>query len=161
MKYFLISENLPAEMRRALSAYGEPIPLPAWRALPFPICAHPDMLAAKIGRCLLIHEEYREGRAILERLEIPYLLSLASVGRDYPRDIRLNCLATEKFFLSNEKYISREALALADEQGLRRIHVKQGDVMSRCIYISLMENGVKWSLDRSTQAVIRTISMQD
>ena len=133
-------------MRRALSAYGEPIPLPAWRALPFPICAHPDMLAAKIGRCLLIHEEYREGRAILERLEIPYLLSLASVGRDYPRDIRLNCLATEKFFLSNEKYISREALALADEQGLRRIHVKQGYAKCSCACaknaVATMDRGI-------------------
>ena len=44
---------------------------------------------------------------------------------------------------------------LANPGETQRIHVKQGDVMSRCIYISLMENGVKWNLNRSTQAVIR------
>ena len=76
MKYFLINENLPTEMYMALSAYGEVIPLPAWGALPFPVCAHPDMLVAKIGRSLLIHEEYREGRELLDRIGIPYLLSI-------------------------------------------------------------------------------------
>ena len=146
MKYFLINENLPTEMRRALSAYGEPIPLPSWQALKHPVCAHPDMLIAKIGRCLLVHKEYREGRALLERWGIPYLLSYASVGEDYPQDIRLNCFSTEKYFLSNEKYISREALALAEEQGLRRIHVKQGYAKCSCAHtkhaIATMDRGI-------------------
>ncbi len=146
MKYFLIHKNLPAEMRAALSAYGEPIPLPAWHALKFPVCAHPDMLVAKIGRFLLIHEEYREGRALLERLGVPYRLSHTPVGGDYPQDIRLNCLAAETYFLSNEKYISREALALADEQGLRRIHVKQGYAKCSCAHaknaVATMDRGI-------------------
>ena len=120
-------------MRAALSEYGKTVPLPSWHALPTPVCAHPDMLAAKIGRSLLIHEDYREGRAVLDRIGIPYLLSSAPVGKEYPEDIRLNCLAAESFFLSNEKYISREALALAHEQGLRRIHVKQGYAKCSCV----------------------------
>ena len=134
MKYFLVNENLPAEMQRALSAYGEPIPLPAWRTLPFPVRTHPDMLAAKIGRCLLVHEAYREGRALLDLIGVPYSLSSASVGEKYPQDIRLNCLAADTFFLSNEKYVSSEALTLADQQGLRRIHVKQGYAKCSCAY---------------------------
>jgi hypothetical protein len=68
----------------------------------------------------------------LERLRIPYLLSHASVGAKYPEDVRLNCLATREIFLSNERYISREALALADRAGLRRIHVKQGYAKCSC-----------------------------
>lgn len=36
-----------------------------------------------------------------------------------------------------------------------RIHVKQGDVMSRCIYINLLENGEAWKVNRTVQAVIR------
>lgn len=119
-------------MREALSEYGKTIPLPSFYALPTPVCAHPDMLAAKIGRSLLVHEDYREGRAVLDRIGIPYLLSRAPVGKEYPEDIRLNCLAADTFFLSNEKYISREALALADEQCLRRIHVKQGYAKCSC-----------------------------
>ena len=36
-----------------------------------------------------------------------------------------------------------------------RIHVKQGDVMSRCVYINLLENGEAWQVNRTAQAVIR------
>ena len=133
-------------MRAALSEYGKLIPLPSWNALPTPVCAHPDMLAAKIGRSLLIHAEYLEGRAVLDRIGIPYLLSFAPVGKEYPKDIRLNCLAANTFFLSNEKYISREALALADGQGLRRIHVKQGYAKCSCACagnaIATMDRGI-------------------
>ena len=158
MKYFLINENLPAETRRALSAYGEPIPLPAWRALPFPVCAHPDMLTAKIGRSLLIHEEYREGRAVLERIGIPYLLSRAPVGERYPEDIRLNCLAAQTFFISNEKYISREALMLADREGLIRIHVKQGYAKCSCACagnaIATMDSGIAKAVRRAGRSVL-------
>lgn len=133
-------------MRTALSEYGTPISLPSWNALPTPVCAHPDMLTAKIGRSLLIHAEYLKGRAVLDRIGIPYLLSSAPVGKAYPEDIRLNCLAADTFFLSNEKYISREALALADEQGLRRIHVKQGYAKCSCACagnaIATMDRGI-------------------
>ena len=133
-------------MRAALSVYGEPVPLPAWSALPFPVCAHPDMLIAKIERSLLIHEEYRAGRAILDRIGIPYLLSRAPVGEKYPEDVRLNCLDTGKFFLSNGKYASADALALADRVGLRRIHVKQGYAKCSCLCanhtIATMDRGI-------------------
>ncbi len=134
MKYFLINANLPLEIRTAMSAYGKPVALPPWNALAYPVCSHPDMLVAKIGNELLIHEGYREGRALLDRLGIPYALSHASVGATYPDDVRLNCLATESVFLSNEKYISHEALALADRLGLRRIRVKQGYAKCSCAY---------------------------
>ena len=146
MKYFLINQNLPVDIHRALSVYGQPIPLPPFSALKHPVCTHPDMLAAKIGRSLLVHADYLEGRAVLDRIGIPYLLSHAPVGKEYPEDIRLNCLAAEKVFLSNEKYISREALALAEEQGLRRIHVKQGYAKCSCACagnaIATMDRGI-------------------
>ncbi|MBR6744829.1 MAG: hypothetical protein IKM00_06410 [Clostridia bacterium] len=146
MKYFLINENLPFPMRDAISEYGKTVPLPPWRALKPPVCAHPDMLIAKIGGSLLIHEAYREGRSLLDRLGIPYALSRAPVGENYPEDIRLNCLATEGAFLSNEKYVSREALALADEWGLRRVHVRQGYAKCACACvgnaIATMDRGI-------------------
>ena len=37
----------------------------------------------------------------------------------------------------------------------QRIHIKQGDVKSRRIDISLLENGKDWSIGASTTAVIR------
>ena len=134
------------EIHEALSAYGNVVSLPSWNALENPVCAHPDMLMAKIGRSLLVHEEYREGRFLLERLGIPYAISYAKVGTNYPEDIRLNCLATETAFLSNEKYISREALALADTQKLQRIHVRQGYTKCSCVCaqnaIATMDRGI-------------------
>ena len=36
-----------------------------------------------------------------------------------------------------------------------RIHVKQGDINSRCIDISLLENGEVWKIGKDTTAVIR------
>ena len=134
MKYFLINTNLPSEIRAAMSAYGETVALPPWNAFEYPVCTHPDMLVAKIGNGLLIHEGYREGRMLLDRLGIPYSTSRTPVGANYPEDIRLNCLATDSVFLSNEKYISREALALAESVGLRRIHVRQGYAKCSCAY---------------------------
>ena len=151
MKYFLINSKLPAEMRMAMSAYGEPIALPPWRVLEEPVCAHPDMLVAKIGRLLLIHEEYHEGRALLDRLGIPYVLSYATVGAKYPEDIRLNCLATETVLLSNEKCMSREALALADRLDLQRIHVKQGYAKCSC---ACAQNAIA-TMDRGIASAVR------
>ena len=160
MKYFLININLPSEIRDAVSAYGETVALPPWNALEYPVCAHPDMLVARIGNELLIHEGYREGRALLDRLGIPYSLSYAPVGANYPEDIRLNCLATESFFLSNEKYISHEALALAESIGLRRIHVKQGYAKCSCAYagggLATADRGIAKTISDSDVLLLET-----
>ena len=158
MKYFLINEHLPTQVRTALSEYGKPISLPSWNALPTPVCAHPDMLTAKIGRSFLIHAEYFEGRAVLDRIGIPYLLSSVPVGKEYPEDIRLNCLAADTFFVSNEKYVSREALALAELRGLKRIHVKQGYAKCSCVCaqnaIATMDRGIAKSASEKGIAVL-------
>lgn len=37
----------------------------------------------------------------------------------------------------------------------QRIYVKQGDVLSRNVYINLLENGEAWSVSRTAAAVIR------
>ena len=133
-------------MRDVMSDYGKIVELPPFRVLEEPVCFHPDMLIAKIGNELLIHEDYREGRALLEGFGIPYLLSHAPVSAEYPEDIRLNALATDNVFLSNEKYISREALMLADRKGLRRIHVRQGYAKCSCVCagnaIATMDRGI-------------------
>lgn len=146
MKYFLVNANLPSDMRDAMAAYGKIVALPPWHVLEEPVCSHPDMLIAKIGNALLIHEDYRDGRMLLDGLGIPYLLSRAPVSGVYPEDVRLNALATEQIFLSNEKHISREALALADQKGLRRIHVRQGYAKCSCVCagnaIATMDRGI-------------------
>ena len=158
MKCFLINEKLPSDLRAALSAYGEPIALPPFPALQDPVCRHPDMLVAKIERILLVHAAYYEGRAVLDRMGIPYEVSYAPVGALYPQDIRLNCLAADTFFLSNEKHVSREALALAELRGLKRIHVSQGYAKCSCACaqnaIATMDRGIAKAVRRAGEEAL-------
>ena len=46
-------------------------------------------------------------------------------------------------------------MELAEPGPVQRITAKQGDVMSRSIYIKLLAHGESFSVDRTTQAVIR------
>ena len=119
-------------MIRNLSFFGECIPLPVFEKLPFPVCAHPDMLMAKIGNKLLIHEEYREGQALLSSLGIPFSVSHTPVSDKYPGDIRLNCFCFGDFFISNEKYVSEQALQIATESGFLPVSVPQGYAKCSC-----------------------------
>ena len=132
MKYFLIHKDLPAEIRSNLSFFGECVPLPSFEKLPVPVCSHPDMLIAQIGGKLLVHEEYRQGAELLDSLEIPFLLSHTPVSEKYPWDIRLNCFCLGDRFVSNEKYVSREALRIARDSGLRSVSVAQGYAKCSC-----------------------------
>lgn len=132
MKYFLIHKDLPEEIQNRLSFFGECVPLPPFEKLPVPVCSHPDMLIAKIGGKLLIHAEYRQGRELLSSLGIPFLLSYTPVSAKYPDDIRLNCFCLENRFVSNEKYVSREALQIAKSSGFRSVSVSQGYAKCSC-----------------------------
>ena len=126
MRYLLIHHALPAEMQRSLSAYGTCIPLPPFEKLPFPVSAHPDMLVAKIGGTLIIHEEYAEGRRLLESLDIAHEISHTPVEKSYPHDVVLNCFAAGGCLFANEKAVSEDVLRMAETQGLRPVSVKQG-----------------------------------
>lgn len=132
MKYFFIHKDLPEDIRRNLSFFGECVPLPAFEKLPFPVCAHPDMLIASIGGKLLIHGEYREGRSLLSSLGIPFTISQTPVSEKYPEDVRLNCFCFGNYFVSNEKYVSKEALVLAKQFGFRSVFVAQGYAKCSC-----------------------------
>ena len=130
MKYFFVHKDLPKEMQARLSFFGACIPLPAFDKLPFPVCSHPDMLISEIGGKLWIHAEYFEGQALLSSLGIPFMLSHTPVSSVYPEDVRLNCFHMGEIFVSNEKYVSAEALRFAKISGLRTVSVAQG--YSKC-----------------------------
>ena len=44
---------------------------------------------------------------------------------------------------------------LANPGETPRIQVKQGDVLSRCVYLNLLANGAEWMLDRTATAAVR------
>ena len=132
MKYFFIHKNLPEEIKSHLSFFGECVPLPVFEKLPTPVCMHPDMLIAEVGGKLLIHGEYEEGQSLLRSLGIPFSVSHTPVSEKYPQDIRLNCFCVGNLFVSNEKYVSREALRMAEESGFRSVSVSQGYAKCSC-----------------------------
>ena len=151
MKYFLIHKNLPDPIKRNLSFFGECVPLPAFEKLPVPVCMHPDMLIAEVGGRLLIHEEYREGQSLLRALGIPFLLSYSAVSEKYPQDIRLNCFCVGNIFVSNEKYVSGDALQVAKKSGFRSVSVAQGYAKCSC---AVAGNAVA-TADRGIAKVLR------
>jgi len=151
MKYFLIHKDLPEEIRHNLSFFGECVPLPAFEKLPFAVCSHPDMLIAQIGGKLLIHEEYRQGRELLTLLGMPFVLSHTPVSAKYPEDIRLNCFCLDNRFISNEKYVSQDALRIAKEFGFRSVSVPQGYAKCSC---AVAGNAVA-TADRGIEKILR------
>lgn len=153
MRYIFVHHDLPRKMKDALSVYGQCIPLPPFERLPLPVSAHPDMLMVNIGGKLLIHEEYREGQALLRSLGIPYSLSHTPVEKEYPNDVRLNCFAVGPCFFANPKAVSADALRLAEEKGLRLVPVKQG--YAKCA--SAVAGGVIATADQS----IRKAAMRE
>ena len=126
MRCFFINENLPRPMEAALSAYGRCVRLPAFSALPEPVCRHPDMLMARIGGHLLLHRAYAAGRAVLDALGVPYTLSDAEVGADYPRDAVLNVCTAGRCLFAAPQAVSQTVLDAAAHEGFRFVPVKQG-----------------------------------
>ncbi len=126
MRYFLINERTPFEIRDSLSAYGKCIPLPCLDSLPFPVCYHPDMLMAEIFGRIFVHREFRKGQEILEHLGVPFCVSEKEVGAVYPGDVALNCFSVGDFLFAKENAVSGEVLTWARKNGKNVISVKQG-----------------------------------
>ena len=154
MRYFFINEHLPADIRTALSVYGECIPLPPFSALPAPVSAHPDMLIANIGGTLIVHNEYQAGQKILLALGIPFVLSHMTVENVYPNDVRLNCFTVGKSLFSG-KSISEEAIVLAKEKKLRTVFVRQG--YTKCA--AAIAGGVIATADKSIAKAAKNASI--
>ncbi len=126
MPYYLINEQTPADILTALSRFGVCIPLPACESLPVPVSRHPDMLIAHIADTYFVHREYEAGQEILSRLGVPFRISHAPLGKEYPKDVPLNCFSIGNFLFENSKTVSPDILAFADEKSMTLLPVKQG-----------------------------------
>lgn len=126
MRYFLINEQTPFEIRKSLSAYGACIPLPPLETLSFPVSYHPDMLMAEVFGKLFVHREYRKGQEILAHLGVPYCISEKKIAALYPEDVALNCFSVGNTLFAKENAVSDEVLSLARENGKTVVNIKQG-----------------------------------
>ena len=125
-QYFLIHEEMPEELVSALSLYGTCIRLPAFDALPEPVCRHPDMLIVQIGGYFITHRDYRAGQRILRDLGVDYRLSDAPVGSLYPADVALNAWVAGGCLFASARAVSPAVLEAAKHAGLLFVPVSQG-----------------------------------
>ncbi len=126
MRYFFVNPNTPTDFLKRMSDFGVCIPLPLFASLPEPVSRHPDMLMAELDGTLFVHEGYAEGRALLENLGIPHLLSHTPVENKYPRDVALNCFTAGGILFCNPRTVSSDILAWAAAKKLSIASVKQG-----------------------------------
>ncbi len=126
MRYFLINEHTPFEIREALEKHGICIPLPLFSALPEPVCFHPDMLIADLCGTLFVHREYTKGQEILSSLGVPFRISETAVGKMYPKDVALNCFCIGDLLFANKKAVSETVRTWAQTNGKTLLPVSQG-----------------------------------
>ncbi len=144
MRYFLISERTPSEIRAALSRFGECVALPPYEALAFPVSHHPDMLMASLDGTLFVHRGYGEGQEILSGLGASFVVSEGEVGEIYPHDVALNCFLVGELLFGRAGAVSKTVLSWAREAGKRFVPVKQG--YARCS--TVIAGGALASADR-------------
>ncbi len=126
MTYFLVNEHFPAEFCGELSRFGAVLPVPCFPALDFPVSAHPDMLAARVGGTLFVHAENMALCALLSEHGIHFRTVSAKAGKAYPADVALNLFTVGKLLFACEKHASAEVLAFARENGYEVVNVRQG-----------------------------------
>lgn len=126
MRYFFINELLPQEIRTALSMYGKCVPLPAFDALPHPVCRHPDMLMAETRGTIFIHREFGKAQEILRGLGIPFFISEAPVKSTYPHDVPLNCFTVGNYLFAKKNAVSKTVLWEVTKKGGTLLPVSQG-----------------------------------
>jgi hypothetical protein len=126
MKFFIINSTLPDSLLKLLLPYGEPIVVPPFEKLDFPVNAHPDMRAVSINGKLFIHESDTLISDALAKRDLPHTLCKTNVGAKYPSDIGLNLFTIKNFLFANTAHASTEVLEHAKLCGYETVNVAQG-----------------------------------
>ena len=126
MRYFIINPTLPEPLVKLLLPYGEPIVVPPFEKLDFPVSAHPDMRAVSIGGKLFIHENDTMLACALAKRDIPHTLCKTNVAAKYPHDIGLNLFTIKNLLFANTAHASTEVLEYAKLCGYETVNVSQG-----------------------------------
>ena len=128
----VVSSGMPTDALDTLRHIAASvITLPPDPSLPAPVASHPDMLLFSIGNALVTHCTYYEtAQAQIDRI-LEYsghrlVLTNCPRGNTYPMDIGLNTLLCGKYLFGRTDALAPEILALADENGITPIHIRQG-----------------------------------
>lgn len=109
--------------------------LPPFSALDAPVASHPDMLLLPLDGKLIVPEKYyTENRVLFDGVNV--LCAKETFSADYPHDVALNALETEKGIFCLEK----SASGRIKESGKKIINVAQG--YTRCSCCKVNENAL-------------------
>lgn len=131
---FVIGAGAPGEIIDAARKRGtEPLLLPPYPALPFPVAAHADLLIHPLDGRLYTWSDYYScvpGAAkvidlICERSGLSLCFISADAGDEYPADVCLCAKRIGDFFIVNPQ-TAPELFEASKQSGLYPIAVKQG-----------------------------------
>ena len=100
--------------------------------LPLRLASHADMLIAASDDTAFCYGGYD---AVGDFIKVP-----EEPGKEYPRDVYLNCTFVGKYLIANPKTLSGTVLGYAEKNGFELVSVNQG--YSGCAVCKVSENAV-------------------
>ncbi len=139
----VFGQTLSKKCRLALQSNGfECVALPSYQRLGQYVSSHADLLLCPIGKKIFTYREYFDALPQLEEAFVMRGYEIVkledSVAPDYPSDIALNCLFTDRYVFANTRHTSFEVLRYASELGYISVNVKQG--YARCTALPISGN---------------------
>ena len=128
----VVSSAMPADALSFLQHIAASVvTLPPDPLLPVPVASHPDMLLFAIGGTLVTYRSYYETARseldkILQYTGLRLVLTDRPHGNVYPEDVGLNALLCGKYLFGRTDVLAPELLALAEENGITPVHIRQG-----------------------------------
>ncbi|MGM9596634.1 MAG: DUF6873 family GME fold protein [Eubacteriales bacterium] len=131
---FVTGAGTPGEIIDAARKRGtEPLLLPPYPALPFPVSAHADLLIHPLDGRLYTWSDYYSGvpgaakviDRICERSGLSLCFISADAGDEYPADVCLCAKRIDDFFIVNPQ-TAAELFEVSKQSGFYLIAVKQG-----------------------------------
>lgn len=139
----LVSEETPESERKRLSAWADVLSLPPDPDLAPPVASHPDMICVAFRGKIFFSRRYAEAfpaliREIKARSGFEAVLSDAPRSGKYPFDVGANVLFWERrdgepLLVGRLDAVFPEILSFAEDEGIRRINVRQGYAACSCL----------------------------
>ncbi len=128
-----ISHDAKPQLMDLLRSMGRSImTVPALTNVAAPIAGHPDIQMCRMGvpepaGCAGAVEEALPAKHWTDApLFVPAPEELAQLTEKYPSDVAFCAACTGKYFLHNLKFTHPRLLSVAEQMGMRMIHVRQG-----------------------------------
>lgn len=139
--FALVDERISDACLSSLEGHGYyVIKLPKMSDINSPIASHTDIISFKLKEKLFFSEKYfNRFFDILSPLN-PQNITLTkdSQGVNYPLDAIFNGLLMGELLFCKSDTFSKEILAIASENGVKAVHVKQG--YPACVTLKISEN---------------------